>query len=81
MHCVGLCTHTGWEGVGTHTWIEVNTLRWRDTRRGVRSQGKTETKVNRSHFFPFPYFAVNYTLIRVDLYVESFGKIEEVNMV
>lgn len=26
-------------------------------------------------------FAANYTLILVDLYVESFGKIEEVNMV
>lgn len=26
-------------------------------------------------------FLVNYTLILVDLYVESFGKIEEVNMV
>ena len=31
--------------------------------------------------FSLTYFAVNYTLVLVDLYVESFGKIEEVNMV
>ena len=60
---------------GKHTQVEGYTLR------SSLSGRKTETKVNRSHFFPFPYFAVNYTLIRVDLYVESFGKIEEVNMV
>lgn len=61
--------------------MEVNTHRLRNTRLGVCAQGKTETKVNRTHFFVVTYFAVNYTLIRVDLYVESFGRIEEVNMV